>query len=94
MGDYTVDGGTNTSPLVATFEDMRTLSGELGRVQDYLATESIRTAAMATSGDLLASAILSPITAADAETKILQAAALYLGQAARVTPDWAGGCSS
>lgn len=84
MGDFTVSGGTNTSPLVATFEDMRTFSTELGQVQGYLATESLHIAAMAAGGDLLESAILSPATFADAETKILQAAAVYLLQTARV----------
>ncbi|MCY7403124.1 MAG: hypothetical protein LH475_00550 [Cryobacterium sp.] len=85
MGDFSVSGGTNASPLVATFEDMRTFSTELGLVQDDLAIESIRTASLATSSDLLASAILSPLTAADAEAKILQAAGVYLAQTARVT---------
>ncbi|TFD14349.1 hypothetical protein E3T35_02850 [Cryobacterium sp. TMT1-2-2] len=84
MSDFTVSGGTNTSPLVATFEDMRTFSTELGQVQDYLATESLQIAAVAAGGDLLESAILSPATFADAETKILQAAAVYLLQTARV----------
>ncbi|TFC29583.1 hypothetical protein E3O25_04990 [Cryobacterium sp. TMT1-3] len=84
MSDFTVSGGTNTSPLVATFEDMRTFSTELGLVQEYLATESLHTAACAVGGDLLESAILSPATFADAETKILQAAAGYLVQSARV----------
>ncbi|TFD56794.1 hypothetical protein E3T39_15810 [Cryobacterium suzukii] len=84
MSDFTVTGGTNTSPLVATFEDMRTFSTELGQVQNYLATESLHIAAVAAGGDLLESAILSPATFADAETKILQAAAVYLVQTARV----------
>ncbi|SEN12109.1 hypothetical protein E3O25_12690 [Cryobacterium sp. TMT1-3] len=84
MSDFTVSGGTNTSPLVATFEDMRTFSTQLGLVQEYLATESLQIAAVAAGGDLLESAILSPATFADAETKILQAAAVYLVQTARV----------
>jgi hypothetical protein len=85
MSDPVISGGTNTSPLVATFDDMRNFSAELNLVQTYLAEQSLRTAGMATSGDLLESAILSPLTAADAEAKILLAAAAYVAQTARVT---------
>jgi hypothetical protein len=85
MSDPVVSGGTNTSPLVATFDDMRKFSSELNLVQTYLAEQSLRTAAMATSTDLLESAILSPLTAVDAEAKILLAATAYVTQTARVT---------
>jgi hypothetical protein len=85
MGDPVVSGGTNTAPLVATFDDMRKFSTELNLVQTYLAEQSLRTAGMATSTDLLESAILSPLTAVDAEAKILLAAAAYATQTARVT---------
>jgi hypothetical protein len=85
MSDPVVSGGTNTAPLVATFDDMRKFSSELAMVQTYLAEQALSTAGMATSADLLASAILSPLTAVDAEAKILLAAAAYTAQTARVT---------
>jgi len=85
MADPTISGGTNTSALVATFEDMHTFSNELARIQHYAWNASSSTAAMARNADLLASVVLSPMTATDAEEAIFRAAGVFLAQSARLT---------
>lgn len=66
---FTVSGGAGG--IGANLDDMRTQSGQLAAMAQQLVDQSLAAAGIALDGDLLASAILSPITAAAAEQQIV-----------------------
>ncbi|WP_130176092.1 hypothetical protein [Cryobacterium sp. SO1] len=68
---FTVSGGAGG--IGANLADMRTESGHLAAMAQQLVDQSLTAAGIAVDGDLLASAILSPITAAAAEQQIVVA---------------------
>ncbi|QYF72687.1 hypothetical protein [Cryobacterium sp. PAMC25264] len=65
----TVSGGAGG--IGASLDDMRTESAQLSAMAQQLVDQALAAADIAVDGDLLASALLSPITAATAEEKIV-----------------------
>ena len=66
---FTVSGGAGG--IGAHLDDMRTESTQLAAMAEQLVDQALSAAGIAVDGDLLASAILSPITAAAAEQQIV-----------------------
>ncbi|WP_165787888.1 MULTISPECIES: hypothetical protein [Cryobacterium] len=66
---FTVSGGAGG--IGANLDDMRTESGHLAAMAQQLVDQALTAAGIAVDGDLLASAVLSPITAAAAEQQIV-----------------------
>jgi hypothetical protein len=85
MADPQVSGGTHSSELVAAFADMRVHSEQLRTISAFLFDQGGRTVQVAFDGDLLESAVLSPLTASNAESTILSAASMVTAQGVQVT---------
>ncbi|ANP73931.1 hypothetical protein [Cryobacterium arcticum] len=71
MADSTITVSGGAGGIGAQLDDMRTESAQLSAMAQQLVDQSLAAAGIALDADLLASAILSPITAAAAEQQIV-----------------------